>query len=1090
MNVKNVEKLLGILIIVFSALVFCAQPAKAIDYPNISGPANIAITDQQTAQPFYWIMIDDNTGYGVQVSITFPAANGKLSGPGLTVSDGVYDLRGDYLAQTNSRMQSLVFTPTQNQTVLGGIIDTTFTVTVTNASNFTATSSAFHVYATSVNDAPSDIHLSNSVVAPDAGTNAVVGSLSTTDPDPSDSHIYALVSGVGDTHNALFNISGNELRANDTSAMTEGFFYSVRVRSTDSQGASTSKKMWIGVGVPALYPEISNVCSGEYVFSITRVIIGTIDNISAGPVTSAGYSDYTYNGQTTDLVAASTEPITIQFASSDVDSWTGNAAVFFDWNHDGDFTDADEGIVISSGYTVGYPYVANVTVPGGAKPGPTRMRIIVNNEYDNPFTTAANGQTCKGEVEDYIVNVVALPPSVASQAPSGLVSWWAANGDATDAAGTNNGAFDVPAYVTGYSGQAFSFNGSNRIRIEDSASLHPAQFSASLWFNWDNVGTSNVEFLLAKGLTHYELHLGGGAGVNGIRFIPAGNPATTVDAASAVTSGWNHVVVTYSGSEAYIYVNGTLKGSRTGITGGADLTADTSPLLLGKRGDSTYYYHGKMDEALFFNRVLSASEISAIYNAKTASIRTAAAAAPGTPSIVHGAVNDNGPDTAVKFEYGTTTGYGSTTAATPATVTGGSGVTAVSASLSGLLPFTFYHFRIRAENAGGVTYGQDQTFTTPLASTTTTLVSDTNPSVDSQTVTFTATVTPADATGSVTFMDGTKPIGGGGLYSGVAIFDISVLFPGSHTITAVYSGGGTYSGSTSTSLIQVVKKLTATNISADYNPSVTGQLVTFTARVTLTEATGTVTFMDGVTLLGTGDITNGVATFSTSTLSAGSHTISAIYSGDKDCNGSNSSLTLTVNPVIWQLSASVTGSGDGTITSSPQGTGPVGVSCMKTSGSCTTTFPDLTPVKLTANPDPISVFDKWGGNCGGNTDCSITMEGDRNVTATFILAMAINNTTATPYATLGEALTAANAVVVEELLLLGMPYNGAVSLDKGVILNGGWNSTYLAKGSPWTTLNDGLTVQNGASILVTTQVKQQLVIQGGSLQVEGLTILP
>jgi len=304
-------------------------------------------------------------------------------------------------------------------------------------------------------------------------------------------------------------------------------------------------------------------------------------------------------------------------------------------------------------------------------------------------------------------------PSIAAQAPSGLISWWAGSGDATDPVGSNNGTFTGGAYVTGYPGQAFSFTGSTSVSIADSSTLHPTQFTESLWFNWDNVGTDNVEFLLAKAYEHFEIQTGGGAGVNGIRFIPAGYTATGVDAANAITPGWHHLAVTYSGSEAHIYVDGVLKASRTGITGGQDLTTDTSPLLFGIRSAGGYAYHGKLDEVLLFNRVLSAVEISAIYNAQSAGIRTAAAAAPGgTTATLNGAVNDNGQDTTVSFEYGTTAAYGSTAAATPATITAGSGVTAVSASLSGLNVNTLYHFRIKAVNASGTTYGADQTFTT------------------------------------------------------------------------------------------------------------------------------------------------------------------------------------------------------------------------------------------------------------------------------------------------------------------------------------------------------------------------------------------
>jgi hypothetical protein len=65
------------------------------------------------------------------------------------------------------------------------------------------------------------------------------------------------------------------------------------------------------------------------------------------------------------------------------------------------------------------------------------------------------------------------------------------------------------------------------------------------------------------------------------------------------------------------------------------------------------------------------------------------------------------------------------------------------------------------------------------------------------TVTFTATVTPGTATGTVTFYDGATALGTGTLSSGVATYPTSTLSVGSHTITAVYAGDGNYLTSTS-----------------------------------------------------------------------------------------------------------------------------------------------------------------------------------------------------------------------------------------------------------------------------------------------------
>ena len=81
-----------------------------------------------------------------------------------------------------------------------------------------------------------------------------------------------------------------------------------------------------------------------------------------------------------------------------------------------------------------------------------------------------------------------------------------------------------------------------------------------------------------------------------------------------------------------------------------------------------------------------------------------------TSVTLSGSINARGESSAVAFEYGPTSDYGSSVDATPSPVTG---TTQVTAALSGLLPATTYHYRVRATNSGGTATGADMTFTTP-----------------------------------------------------------------------------------------------------------------------------------------------------------------------------------------------------------------------------------------------------------------------------------------------------------------------------------------------------------------------------------------
>ncbi|MGA9509722.1 MAG: FG-GAP-like repeat-containing protein [Candidatus Sulfotelmatobacter sp.] len=176
--------------------------------------------------------------------------------------------------------------------------------------------------------------------------------------------------------------------------------------------------------------------------------------------------------------------------------------------------------------------------------------------------------------------------------------------------------------------------------------------------------------------------------------------------------------------------------------------------------------------------------------------------------------------------------------------------------------------------------------------TTTTLSSSQNPSAFNQSVTFTATVTAnggAALTGTVAFMDGTTTLATVPLSNGSASYATSTLSMGTHSIAVSYAGASIDSASSSV-LSQIVQK-TGTIIALT-NSSQSGSLI-LTATVSRASSgtpTGTVTFMDGTASLGSSSLNgSGSATLSISSLTAGVHNITALYSGDSDFSASTSS---------------------------------------------------------------------------------------------------------------------------------------------------------------------------------------------------------
>lgn len=261
----------------------------------------------------------------------------------------------------------------------------------------------------------------------------------------------------------------------------------------------------------------------------------------------------------------------------------------------------------------------------------------------------------------------------------------------------------------------------------------------------------------------------------------------------------------------------------------------------------------------------------------------------------------------------------------------GQGVLSTNALLVGLLS-------IGADYSGDANYlpctAPILIVTVNKSPSTTTVSSSSNPATLGAPVTYTATVTGSGGTptGSVTFKDGATVIGTGTLNGGgLATLVNGSLGAGNHSITATYIGDSNYTGSTSSTLTQTVNQGTSTTtLASSANPVASGSPVTFTATVSGAGASpsGTVTFKDGVTTIGTGTLNGGgQAALVTSALALGNHSITAVYAGDANFTGSTSStlaqvtvstasataLTATPNPAASgaavTFAATVTGTG-------------------------------------------------------------------------------------------------------------------------------------------------------------------------------------
>ncbi len=200
---------------------------------------------------------------------------------------------------------------------------------------------------------------------------------------------------------------------------------------------------------------------------------------------------------------------------------------------------------------------------------------------------------------------------------SGLVGHWKFNETsgttATDSASGYNGTLTNmdPAtdWVTGKISGALDFDGSNDyVRVSQIAPLNVSVFTFAAWvYQTDNSGVRGVFGGQSNGMPNLVLYNAD------LRFEKQGiSTIATIDTNLALNT-WYHVALTYDASGNYVfYLNGLVTGS-----GNSPQTFTFSDRLIGSRYTGSGYFSGMIDDARIYNRVLSLTEISNLYNVGT-----------------------------------------------------------------------------------------------------------------------------------------------------------------------------------------------------------------------------------------------------------------------------------------------------------------------------------------------------------------------------------------------------------------------------------------------------------------------------------------
>jgi hypothetical protein len=253
---------------------------------------------------------------------------------------------------------------------------------------------------------------------------------------------------------------------------------------------------------------------------------------------------------------------------------------------------------------------------------------VTENEVSGTTTNINNWTWTTRSIDGDDPATETLPSYVATD---GLVAWWGFNGHANDISSNNNDLLGIASTLTsdrrGNSNSAYSFAGDGYLRAAGSTSINAIEtadkFSFSMWFKNQNADPNAVFALIDK---YNELNDKGWevfvaqdfiefivGTTNTIGYV-AGNDCTP----TIGVDQWLHLVFTYdkAATKGKLYIGGTQVCDRTinvDIT-----TTNNGPFYIGlSRNGDDEYTTGRFDDVGLWDRVLTAAEVTQLYESLT-----------------------------------------------------------------------------------------------------------------------------------------------------------------------------------------------------------------------------------------------------------------------------------------------------------------------------------------------------------------------------------------------------------------------------------------------------------------------------------------
>ena len=223
--------------------------------------------------------------------------------------------------------------------------------------------------------------------------------------------------------------------------------------------------------------------------------------------------------------------------------------------------------------------------------------------------------------------------------PSGIMSWWPGDGNANDIQGDNDGLLhNGVTFTTGIVEQAFSFDGvDDFVEVTNEASFDFERTDAFTIEAWIKTSSDEILNIVSKMSDSppsrgFQLikHRSSDGFLNRLHFFlthsqfgTASDNMIRLSGTTDITDGnWHHLAVTYDGSSTaagvLMYVDGVLEPKLVTHDNLTETIQNDLPLQISGREGSNTVFNGLIEEVAIFDRVLSLTEIQAIYTAGSA----------------------------------------------------------------------------------------------------------------------------------------------------------------------------------------------------------------------------------------------------------------------------------------------------------------------------------------------------------------------------------------------------------------------------------------------------------------------------------------